>query len=126
MFELGQYGDCVEAIKRAWERLAKLNTLDQERAMALKLATRFAKSVYQDKSLVKELEAADDIARYVDQYPNSSDAKVQEMKRWWVAARKDGAPKPPNEDDLRRAQTTPIFKYTEPLHYITKISRLSL
>jgi hypothetical protein len=81
--------------------------------MALKLATRFAKSVYQDKSLVKELEGAGEVVRYVDQHPQTSDVKVMEMKQWWDAVRRDGVLQLPDEDALRRARATPVFKHTE-------------
>ncbi|KAH6888964.1 hypothetical protein BKA70DRAFT_1442577 [Coprinopsis sp. MPI-PUGE-AT-0042] len=112
LFELGQYGDCAEAIKRAWGRLAKANLLTPESPMALKLATRFAKTVYHDASLAKELDLATDIARYVDQHPSERDPKVVDMRDWWKAAR-SGPCIPPGDAEFRRALSVPIFKSTE-------------
>jgi hypothetical protein len=113
LFELGQYRECLEAIKRAWERMPDGASLDPGDAMAIKVATRFARSAYHDASLTSELDEAGDISRYVDQHPGGDEPKLQEMKRWWEAAREAGSlRKAPVEEGLRRARSTPVFKPT--------------
>jgi hypothetical protein len=88
LFEFGQYRECIDGIKRAWERMPDGASLDPENALAVKLATRLARSVYHDPSLTAELDEAGDISRFVDQHPGGDDPKLEEMRQWWRVARK--------------------------------------
>ncbi|PPQ68988.1 hypothetical protein CVT25_009173 [Psilocybe cyanescens] len=100
LYELGQYLECITAIRKAWTRLrarnpteGKLPTPIESDPLAIKLATRFAKANVNTVAskaaslhdmLSPDVDLDTDIEKFVKlEREGSDDTKIQEMKAAW-------------------------------------------
>ncbi|KAG2023880.1 hypothetical protein CC2G_001486 [Coprinopsis cinerea AmutBmut pab1-1] len=110
LFELGEYEECMKAITKSWTILKHGGTSLESSPLAIKLATRYAKSYYyaREPSRVKVHEDIKKFAKGVS--GNDQDEKAKEISFWWKFIESGAREYSPTEDELDRARRTSIFK----------------
>ncbi|EFI28567.1 hypothetical protein CC1G_13594 [Coprinopsis cinerea okayama7 len=110
LFELGEYEECMKAITKSWTILKHGGTSLESSPLAIKLATRYAKSYYyaREPSRVKVHEDIKKFAKGVS--GNDQDEKAKEISFWWKFIESGAREYSPREDELDRARRTSIFK----------------